>query len=138
MNNATNASYRFVNLLAGTQRMSATIANEPNTLKKLVFVWRNDSGSGNGNGAIIDNLSIVEAGNTPEPCDAPTALTTSNITETSADVSWNGTASSYEVRLNSGTPETVTATSKTLTGLTAGTAYTVEVRAVCGNSQSTR
>ena len=136
MNNATYASYRFVNLLAGTQTMSVTIANEPNTLKKLVFVWRNDSGSGNGNGAIIDNLSIVEAGNTPEPCDAPTALTTSNITETSADVSWNGTASSYEVRLNSGTPETVTATSKTLTGLTAGTAYTVEVRAVCENSQS--
>ena len=136
MNNATYASYRFVNLLAGTQTMSVTIANEPNTLKKLVFVWRNDSGSGNGNGAIIDNLSIVEAGNISEPCDAPTALTASNITQTSADVSWNGTASSYEVRLNGGTPETVTATSKTLTGLTAGTAYTVEVRAVCESSQS--
>ena len=136
MNNSTNASYRFVNLLTGTQTMSVTIANEPNTLKKLVFVWRNDSGSGNGNGAIIDNLSIVEAGNISEPCDAPTALTASNITQTSADVSWNGTASSYEVRLNGGTPETVTATSKTLTGLTAGTAYTVEVRAVCASSQS--
>ena len=136
MNNATNASYRFVNLLEGTQTMSVTIANEPNTIKKLVFVWRNDNGTGNGNGAIIDNLSIVEAGNTPEPCDAPTALTASNITQTSAEVSWNGTASGYEVRLNGGTPETVTATSKTFTGLTAGTAYTVEVRAVCASSQS--
>ena len=136
MNNATNASHRFVNKLTGTQTMSVTIANEANTLKKLVFVWRNDSGSGNGNGAIIDNLSIVEAGNISEPCDAPTALTASNITQTSADVSWNGTASSYEVRLNGGTPETVTATSKTFTGLTAGTAYTVEVRAVCESSQS--
>ena len=136
MNNATNASHRFVNKLTGTQTMSVTIANEANTLKKLVFVWRNDSGSGNGNGAIIDNLSIVEAGNISEPCDAPTALTASNITQTSADVSWNGTASSYEVRLNGGTPETVTATSKTFTGLTAGTAYTVEVRAVCASSQS--
>ena len=136
MNNATDASHRFVNKLTGTQTMSTTIANEPNTLKKLVFVWRNDSGSGNGNGAIIDNLSIVEAGNISEPCDAPTALTASNITQTSADVSWNGTATGYEVRLNGGTPETVTATSKTLTGLTAGTAYTVEVRAVCASSQS--
>ena len=136
MNNATYASYRFVNLLAGTQTMSVTIANEPNTLKKLVFVWRNDSGSGNGNGAIIDNLSIVEAGNISEPCDAPTALTASNITQTSAEVSWNGTASGYEVRLNGGTPETVSTTSKTFTGLTAGTAYTVEVRAVCASSQS--
>ena len=136
MNNATYASYRFVNLLAGTQTMSVTIANEPNTLKKLVFVWRNDSGSGNGNGAIIDNLSIVEAGNTPAPCDAPTDLAASNVTETGATVTWNGTASSYEVRLAGGTAETVSTTSKTFTNLTAGTAYTVEVRAVCESSNS--
>ena len=136
MNNSIYASYRYVNLLAGTQRMSATIANEPNTLKKLVFVWKNDDSGVTQPGAIIDNLSIVEAGNTPEPCDAPTALAVSNITETSAEVSWNGTATGYEVRLNGGMPETVTATSKTLTGLTAGTAYTVEVRAVCESSQS--
>ena len=137
MNNATNPHYyRFVNLLAGTQTMSVTIANEPNTSKKLVFVWRNDFSGGNGNGAIIDNLSITEAGNTPEPCDAPTALTANNITETSAELSWNGTATGYEVRLNGGTPETVSTTSKAFTGLTAGTAYTVEVRAVCASSQS--
>ena len=136
MSNATSATNYTVNMLTGTQIMSATIANEANTLKKLVFLWRNDNSDGNQPGAIINNLSIVEAGNIFEPCDAPTALTASNITQTSADVSWNGTASSYEVRLNGGTPETVTATSKTFTGLTAGTAYTVEVRAVCASSQS--
>ena len=136
MSNAASATNYTVNMLTGTQNMSATIANEPNTLKKLVFVWVNDFSDGNQPGAIIDNLSIVEAGNIPEPCDAPTALTASNITQTSAEVSWNGTATGYEVRLNGGTPETVTATSKTLTGLTAGTAYTVEVRAVCASSQS--
>lgn len=117
--------------------MSATIANQPNTLKKLVFVWRNDSSGGTQPGAIIDNLSIEETGgDTPAPCDAPTALTASNITETSAEVTWNGTASSYEVRLAGGTAETVSTTSKTFTGLTAGTAYTVEVRAVCESSNS--
>ena len=136
MSNATDATNYTVNMLTGTQNMSATIANEPNTLKKLVFVWVNDFSNGEQPGAIIDNLSIVEAGNIPEPCDAPTALTASNITQTSADVSWNGTATGYEVRLNGGTPETVSTTSKTLTGLTAGTAYTVEVRAVCASSQS--
>ena len=136
MSNATSATNYTVNMLTGTQNMSATIANEPNTLKKLVFVWKNDFSDGEQPGAIIDNLSIVEAGNTPEPCDAPTALTTSNITETSAELSWNGTATGYEVRLNGGMPETVTAISKTFTGLTAGTAYTVEVRAVCASSQS--
>ena len=136
MSNATSATNYTVNMLAGTQTMSATIANEPNTLKKLVFVWVNDFSDGNQPGAIIDNLSIVEAGNIPEPCDAPTALTANNITETSAEVSWNGTATGYAVRLNGGTPEIVTATSKTFTGLTAGTAYTVEVRAVCESSNS--
>ena len=137
MSNATSASNYTVNLLTGTQTMSATIANQPNTLKKLVFVWRNDSSGGIQPGAIIDNLSIEETGgDTPAPCDAPTALTASNVTQTEATVSWTGTASSYEVRLSGGTAETVTTTSKTFTGLTAGTTYTVEVRAVCetGNS----
>ena len=136
MSNAASATNYTVNMLTGTQNMSATIANEPNTLKKLVFVWVNDFSDGEQPGAIIDNISIVEVGNIPEPCDAPTALTASNITETSAEVSWNGTATGYAVRLNGGTPETVTATSKTFTGLTAGTAYTVEVRAVCESSNS--
>ena len=136
MSNATSATNYTVNMLTGTQNMSATIANEPNTLKKLVFLWRNDNSGGNQPGAIIDNLSIVEAGNISGPCDAPTALAVSNITQTSAEISWNGTATGYQVRLNSGTPETVTATSKTFTGLTAGTAYTVEVSAVCASSQS--
>ena len=138
MSNATSASNYTVNLLTGTQAMSTTIANQPNTLKKLVFVWRNDSSGGIQPGAIIDNLSIEETGgDTPAPCDAPTALTASNVTQTEATVSWTGTASSYEVRLSGGTAETVTTTSKTFTGLTAGTAYTVEVRAVCESSQST-
>ena len=136
MSNAASATNYTVNMLTGTQIMSATIANEANTLKKLVFLWRNDNSDGNQPGAIINNLSIVEAGNISEPCDAPTALTASNITETSAEINWNGTATGYQVRLNSGTPEIVTATSKTFTGLTAGTAYTVEVRAVCESSQS--
>ena len=131
------SSTKYINLLDGTQTMRATIANQPNTLRKLVFVWKNDSSIGTQPGAIIDNLSIEETGgDTPAPCDAPTALTASNITETSAEVTWNGTASSYEVRLAGGTAETVTTTSKTFTGLTAGTAYTVEVRAVCESGNS--
>jgi len=133
-----NNSNNYINLLTGTQTKSVTIANEPNTLKKLVFIWRNDSSQGRQPGAIIANLSIQPTGETPEPapCDAPTALAVNNITETSAEVSWTGTATSYEVRLAGGTPETVTTTSKTFTDLTTGTAYTVEVRAVCEDNQS--
>ena len=69
-------------------------------------------------------------------CDAPTALTASNITETTAEITWTGTAEAYEFKLNSGAAETLTATTKALTGLTPATAYTVEVRAVCGEQTS--
>ncbi len=123
--------YVFQGIYNGAE--SVTIANEPYSLKKLVFVWVNDNDRGTQPGAIIDNISIVESG---VPCDAPTALTVSNITETSADVSWNGTSACYQVRLNGGPEEITNATSKSFTDLTAGTNYTLEVRAVCPNSQS--
>ena len=89
-----------------------------------------------GRNIYVDDLKVDYAGDAPAPCDAPTTLTTSNVTETGATVSWNGTASSYEVRLAGGTAETVSTTSKTFTNLTAGTAYTVEVRAVCESGNS--
>ena len=94
-----------------------------------------------GYGAAIDNVVVYDAEEggedpEPEPCDAPTALSASNITETSADITWNGTASTYEFKLNGGTAETLTTTTKALTGLTANTDYTVEVRAVCEDAES--
>ncbi len=70
------------------------------------------------------------------PCDAPTALSASNITETTAEITWTGTAEAYEFKLNSGEAETLTATTKALTGLTPATAYTVEVRSICGEQTS--
>ena len=133
-----HSTYYFLNLLSGTQNFSVTIPNVTNSMKKLVFVWKNDSSSGAQPGAVIDNVSIqqVWAGGEPEPCDAPTALTVNNITQTSADFTWNGTASSYEVRLNENAAETVTTTSKSFTDLTANTTYTAYVRAVCENDNS--
>ena len=61
MSNATSASNYTLNLTNGVERMSVTIANEPNTLKKLVFVWVNDDSDGCSPGAIIDNISITLA-----------------------------------------------------------------------------
>ena len=81
-------------------------------------------------------LSVIGGGEQPDPCDAPTALAVNNITQTSADFTWSGTATSYEVRLNGGNAETVTTTSKSFTNLTANTSYTAEVRAVCESNNS--
>ncbi|MBO7225806.1 MAG: fibronectin type III domain-containing protein, partial [Bacteroidales bacterium] len=146
MNTYTGTSnYRFVNQISGTQNMSVTLANSPNELRKLVLVWKNDGGTSNQPGAIVDNVLVEEVGEQggtdpdpeePQPCDAPTALSASNITETSAEITWNGTATTYEFKLNGGEAETLTTTTKSLTGLTANTAYTVEVRAICEDQQS--
>ena len=78
----------------------------------------------------------------PAPaCVPPSSLTASNITTTSADLSWteNGTATSWEVEYDStgfvqGTGNTaVTGTNPhALTGLTANYSYDFYVRAICG------
>ena len=116
-----------------TWRRDTIILPNPSETYQLAFEANLDYGYG----VCIDNVSIYEsAGEQPEPCDAPTALTVNNITQTSADFSWNGTATSYEVRLNENAAETVTTTSKSFTDLTANTTYTAYVRAICENDNS--
>ena len=71
---------------------------------------------------------------------APTGLTVSNVTNTTATLSWNaGAATEWEVRYgtdanNYGTPVTVTEPTYTLTGLTANTNYVAQVRAKYGDN----
>ena len=76
-------------------------------------------------------------------CAMPTALTVSNISMTSATVSWTGTADSYTVEYGlagfspgTGTTSTTTNTTLDLTNLTAATSYTVYVTSVCGTDES--
>jgi hypothetical protein len=74
-------------------------------------------------------------------CPAPTGLTVSNLTATSATVSFVGGASAtgYTVTTSPATTTyTVTASPVNLTGLTPGTAYTVSVVSAClGSTTST-
>ena len=113
----------------------------PSATYQIAFVSLGIDGYGVG----LDAITVYDAeegqGGTdpdpePEPCDAPTNLSASNITETTAEITWNGTATTYEFKLNGGEAETLTTTTKSLTGLTANTAYTVEVRAVCEDAES--
>ena len=113
----------------------------PSATYQIAFVSLGIDGYGVG----LDAITVYDAeegqGGTdpepePEPCDAPTALSASNITQTSAEITWNGTASTYELKVNGGEAETLTTTTKSLTGLTPNTAYTVEVRSICENQTS--
>ncbi|WCM41012.1 glycine-rich protein [Flavobacterium sp. CBA20B-1] len=87
-----------------------------------------------------------------DTCLYPTGVTVSNITQTSADISWTGSTSSsvtayqYEVRSSgvpgsgaaglgaTGTTPNATTTSVTATGLNPSLNYTVYVRSICGTA----
>ena len=70
---------------------------------------------------------------------APTGLTVSNVTNTTATLGWNADAATqWEVRYgtdanNYGTPVAVTEPTYTITGLTASTDYVAQVRAKYGD-----
>ena len=138
INNSGDTQHHYMSNMDNTERISVNVPNEPNTLKKLVFLWKNDSSDGEQPGAIVDNISITETttGEAPAPCYPPADFTVTNITATSATVSWSGLSSTYEIRLNGGTTETVNGTSKTFTGLTGSTVYMVELRTVCESNNS--
>lgn len=69
------------------------------------------------------------------PCNTPENLTISNVTANSAVATWEGSAAKYEVSLN-GNAQVVTENTFTFSGLTAETAYTVKVRAICGDGDT--
>ena len=70
----------------------------------------------------------------PIACAAPTNLSASNISDTSAVLSWNATAASeYVISVNGTELAPIAGTTYTLNGLTAGTSYEVKVRGNCGS-----
>ncbi|MEZ4858066.1 MAG: GEVED domain-containing protein [Flavobacteriaceae bacterium] len=82
------------------------------------------------------------SGDTQAPT-TPTNLTASNVAETSLTLSWNASTDNvgvtgYEVFLNGGSIGSVTGTSANVTGLTANTAYSFNVRAfdAAGNNSA--
>ncbi len=107
----------------------------------MVFLWRNDSGGGDGIPAAIDNISISYM-----TCPRPTALTVSNIAGRSATLTWteNGTATNWvlEYATNATFTDNLTETNVSgtasieLTGLTPETKYYARVKSVLGNEES--
>lgn len=76
-------------------------------------------------------------------CGTPSGVAAASITTTGATISWSAVAgaSSYNVQYKTSaattwTTTTSSTTSKALTGLTAGTAYNVQVQAVCTGGSS--
>ena len=95
--------------------------------------------------AMMDNLVINLDSTQIGTCTAPTNVTTSNVTQTSATITWTagGTETAWELQYKTASASSwsnsinVTGTpSHNLTGLTAGTQYQVRVRAVCSATET--
>lgn len=92
--------------------------------------------------ATVGGTGIVSCLNT-NSCGTPLALSVSAITASAATLSWSlvSGASSYNVKYKKTTATTwttvtSTSTSKTISGLTAGTAYQFQVQALCSSAGS--
>lgn len=104
-------------------------------VRRLYFSWHNDGSIQNDPPAAVDNIMISEI-----TCPIPSNLAATNITTTTADLSWteNGTASEWIVYHKISTDSiwtetTVYSTNYQLTGLTPDMSYSVRVASDCGN-----
>ena len=120
-----------------TQTAEATVSGT----YTMFFLWRNDGSGGNQPPAAVDNISISLMN-----CPRPTNVTATNITGRTAMIGWteNGTATNWVLQYaaNNGFTENVVeinvngTASKELTGLTPETKYSVRVKSVLGNDES--
>ena len=100
----------------------------------IAFVMTNDDGDS----WYLDDMSFGYP-----ICDDPTAISFTNITQTSADISWtsNGSGSHWEIAVvpggaTSGTINSVSSTSYNATGLTSASTYDVYIREQCVQSEA--
>ncbi len=121
------------------QTYSAEISISVADTYQLVFMWCNDGSAGTNPPAAIDNIVFTQP-----TCPTPVAPHISNLTTTSFDFFWSdysgGSATAWVVKADSadqihgqGTLYSVSDTTITLTGLTPNTSYTLYVRAVCSD-----
>ncbi len=126
---------------SGDADWTLAVVNLPNFNTSNVRVrFRGERGDGFGSDMAIDEFMFVEAPTCPQPSN----LAVNNVTDTTADVSWDAALTSqdtFDLEVvtagtdPTGTPteEDVTENPYTLTALTSETDYDVYVRADCGN-----
>ena len=97
------------------------------------------------NGTTVEGSEMTfttQGGDTPEPCDVPTGLHTTDIQNESIAIAWdaNPNVNSWNVqyRLENGSWNSATSTtnSYTITGLTGDKDYEIQVQAVCADGTS--
>ncbi|MCH3881374.1 immunoglobulin-like domain-containing protein [Tenacibaculum aquimarinum] len=129
----------------GDLTSSIVVTGTVNTASAGMYTLNYNVSDAAGNAAtqVTRTVNVDEpAGDTEAPT-VPTNLVASNITETTATLSWNASSdnvgvTAYEVFSNGSSIGTVTSTGANITGLTANTSYSYTVRAndAAGNSSA--
>ncbi|WP_294823375.1 fibronectin type III domain-containing protein [uncultured Flavobacterium sp.] len=108
----------------------------PQSIRRIVFEWRNDSGGGAQQPGAIDNINIQIV-----TCPPPYDVNVSCVSSSGVNVAWEpgGSETSWEYAIlpvGSAVPTSGTVTEETafaVETLTNNTEYTVYVRAICSN-----
>lgn len=111
-------------------------ANQGKQISKIDF-------STTGTSHVMNIMAVSVLPDSNPSCPVPVALSLDSVSAHVAIISWNGSATGYQVSYaapgisaDSGTMVNVSATSDTLTGLTSATAYNIFVRSNCSATDS--
>jgi hypothetical protein len=136
----TQLGGNFLGVLSWTTQSYTLPASYAGTTQRLIFEWKNDSSLGNQPPAAVDNINIIVSS-----CVKPTALTASNITESTATLGWaeEGSATTWRVEygpagfaLGTGTSILTTSNPLEISGLSTLSSYEFYVRGICGSDSS--
>ncbi|SFF67743.1 PQQ-dependent sugar dehydrogenase [Streptomyces mirabilis] len=123
---------------AGDATSKVLTGLSPNTTYNLTVIARDAAGNASQASPVVDCTTRPSSDTTPPG--KPGTLTSSNVTATSADLSWGASTDDkavvgYDVRSDTTVYKTVTGTSTTLTGLACNSPYTLNVvaRDAAGN-----
>lgn len=123
---------------AGDATSKTLTGLSPNTTYNLAVIARDAAGNASQASPVVDCTTQPSFDTTPPT--EPGTLTSSNVTATSADLSWgastdNKAVAGYDVRSDTTVYKSVTGTSTTLTGLACNSPYTLNVvaRDAAGN-----
>jgi glucose/arabinose dehydrogenase len=123
---------------AGDATSKVLTGLSPNTTYNLTVIARDAAGNASQASPVVDCTTRPSSDTTPPT--RPGTLTSSNVTATSADLSWGASTDDkavvgYDVRSDTTVYKSVTGTSTTLTGLACNSPYTLNVvaRDAAGN-----
>ena len=129
-------SYMFLNLQESWQTWASSVSITSAGTYHFVFVWCNDASGNYSPAACVDNIML-----TALSCPAPVVSAT-GISQTGLTLQWDTTGygeSTYSVSYTAGGNSyylTSTTDSVDITGLTAETSYTFNVRRICSATDS--